>query len=53
MKSFIEKVNTLGRFRLPGKIFNNLKKIKLIKEDQLAQVAWLLFGKDNMEYYVH
>ncbi len=51
--SFIEKVNSSGRFKLNGKPLECLKKLRLIKNNTPTNAAMLLFSKEELFYNIH
>jgi ATP-dependent DNA helicase RecG len=51
--SFIEKVNTTGRFKLENDPVKALEKLCLIKDGIPTNAAMILFSKDNLRYNVH
>ena len=51
---FISRVNTKGRLSLIGKDrMENLTKLRLLRDGQPTNAAYLLFGKENIGYNVH
>ena len=50
---FIQKVNTIGRFKLEGTTVENLEKLRLISNSKITNAAYLLFAKNDTSYNVH
>lgn len=53
ISSFIEKVNSGGRFKLVGSPKSCLQKLRLVKDDVPTNAAMLLFSKQELFYNVH
>jgi ATP-dependent DNA helicase RecG len=53
VNNFIKKVNEKGRFNLSGIPKDDLKKLKLINNENISNAALLLFSNEDIIYNVH
>jgi len=53
IEKFIQKVNSIGRFKLDGLSIENLEKLRLISNYKITNAAFLLFAKDDIAFNVH
>ncbi len=53
VEKFIQKVNSIGRFKLEGTLIENLEKLRLISKTRITNAAYLLFAKEDIPFNVH
>jgi ATP-dependent DNA helicase RecG len=53
IRTFISKVNTVGRFRLPTGTVEALQKLRMLQDGIPTNAAMILFSKENLLHHVH
>jgi hypothetical protein len=50
VKTFISKVNAIGRFQLPDNPVEALEKLRMLKDGVPTNAAMILFSRENLLY---